>query len=227
MSEIIGSIGGSEGAASSIQDARLRFMDHSGICIPYRCTTGIAGASLEAHFPDGMLLDPAGLDTLKDIFAAVGYPFDLRLSVEGPLADAFVTDVAEVEVLRFDSTLPAAGEDHVRLNVTHGERLTGLIMWPRLQAMRHGMYIDPLHQKTGWLPVYAPLFLDGADVRVGDVVDVIFRWKLSDDLRHPDYHISGTVERAGRPDLPFEWDSPHHSSEFRASETYRWLFPGS
>lgn len=228
VSEIIGSIGGSEGAAASIQDARLRFMADSGICIPHRCTTGIAGASLEKHYPDGIALDPEGVDMVGDIFTAVGHPFDLRLSLEGSVADVLVTDIAEVEELRFDAILPTAGEDHVRLNVTHGERLTGLVLWPRLQAMRDGMYVDPLRQETtGWLPVYAPLFPDWTDVRAGDVVDVTFRWKLSDDLRHPDYYISGTVERAGRPDVPFEWNSPHHSSEFRSSDTYRWLFPGS
>lgn len=225
VSEIIGTIGGSEGAAASVRDARQRFMDDTGIAIPHRCTTGIAGASLAAHFPDGIMLHPNGVETFQRIFAAVGHPFDVRLSLEGPVHQTLVTDRSEVEELAFNGDLSTEGEDHVSLTVTRDELLTGLVLWPVIEAREGGVALDAMRMDTAWLPLYAPLSLGGVEVRRGDVIEVVFRRQLSDDLRHPDYHITGTIRREGRDDVPFEWRSAHHAPAFRTDETYRWLFP--
>ncbi|MEV6394069.1 50S ribosomal protein L11 methyltransferase [Streptomyces sp. NPDC051907] len=225
VSEIIGTIGGSEGAAASIRDARQRFMDDAGISIPHRCTTGIAGASLAGHFPDGIVLDPHGVETAERIFAAVGHPFDVRLSLDGPVLETLVTETSEVEDLAFNGDLATEGESGVSLAVTRDDVLTGLVLWPLLQARKDGVALDALRMDTSWLPLYAPLFLGGVEVRQGDVLDLVFRWQLSDDLRHPDYEIAGTVRREGRDDVPFAWHSPHHAPVFREDDTYRWLFP--
>ncbi|MCX4824569.1 50S ribosomal protein L11 methyltransferase [Streptomyces sp. NBC_01142] len=225
VSEIIGTIGGSEGAASSIRDARQRFMENTGISIPHRCTTGIAGASLAAHFPDGIVLDPDGVETVERIFAAVGHPFDVRLSLDGPVQETLVTETSEVEELAFNGDLSTEGEDRISLTVTRDDRLTGLVLWPLLLARKDGVALDAIRMDTSWLPLYAPLFLGGVAVRRGDVLEAVFRRQLSDDLRHPDYHITGTVRREGRDDIPFEWRSPHHAPAFRTDDAYRWLFP--
>jgi protein arginine N-methyltransferase 1 len=233
ISEIIGSIGGSEGAAASILDAKARFMGNAGISIPHRCTTLVAGASLSSTYPHGIAFDLEGLDMVRDIFNTVGYPFDVRLCLDGETAegvrratrDSLVTDVGDAEDLRFNTGLVDSGEDHLRLTVTRADLLTGLVLWPRLQVIDGGPVIDSLHQETGWSPCYAPLFTDGVAVQPGDVLDLRFRWQLSDDGRHPDYAVTGSIERAGRPRAPFTWNSPHHAADFRSSAIYQWLFP--
>lgn len=225
VSEIIGSIGGSEGAAASLRDARTRLMTPCSISIPERCTTGVAGISLAEHHPDGIAFDAAGIPTLLDIFTAVGHPFDVRLSMEGPIHDALATNVAEVEDQRFNGDLVTEGRDRVRLTVEHECLLHGLALWPRLQALWGDMIIDPVQDDTSWLPVFAPLFPDGVGVAPGDVLEFDFAWSLSDDGRHPDYRATGRLTRPGRCAVPFDWDSPHHVPCFRTSETYRRLFP--
>lgn len=235
ISEIIGSIGGSEGAAASILDARARFMGNTGISIPHRCTTLVAGASLSWAYPRGIAFDVDSLDMVREIFNAIGYPFDVRLCLDGEtaqevrtgVAESLITDVGDAEDLRFNSGLSDSGEDHLRLTVSRADLLTGLVLWPRLEVIAGGPVIDSLRQETGWSPCYAPLFTEGVAVAPGDVLDVRFRWSLSDDGRHPDYAVTGRIERAGAPSTLFSWKSPHHAAGFRSSAIYEWLFPGA
>lgn len=126
VSEIIGSIGGAEGAAAAIHDARIRLMANASTSIPDRCTTAIAAISLDHDYPEGILLDTGGIETFQDIFTAVGHPFDVRLCLEGPVAETVVSTIAEVEDLRFNQDLVLAGTDRATLRVTHDRP-----RWPR------------------------------------------------------------------------------------------------
>ncbi|MGW6455352.1 50S ribosomal protein L11 methyltransferase [Streptomyces sp. NPDC055078] len=226
VSEIIGSIGGSEGAAAAILDARERFMGGSGLSIPHRCVTAVAGASLASHFPDGLVLAPEGIETVQNIFEAVGHPFDVRLCLDGEVGETLLTETAETEELLFNGDLRTSGEDRFTLTVNRDDVLTGLVLRPILQAgSESGIFLDPIRQPSSWLPVYLPLLLTGIPVRAGDTIDTTFAWRLSDDGRHPDYDITGTIRRQGAPDVPFARHSPHHAATFRDDDIYRWLFP--
>jgi len=81
VSEIVGAIGGSEGAAVIINNAR-RLLKPDGLMIPERSVTKMAAVTL----PDEILCNPKFAELpayyTKEIFKQVGYPFDLRVCLK-------------------------------------------------------------------------------------------------------------------------------------------------
>lgn len=227
VSEIIGAIGGSEGAESVLDDARRRFLKPGGASIPHRCVTTVAAVDTSTVLPAGNLaFSPLFLQDLERIFASVGNPFDLRLCLLGLEQAEFLSPQAEVEELRFTSPMPGDGVDDVDLPVTKAGRIHGLALGMRLWITREDdQPIDSLAQQTSWCPVYAPLSMDGIAVERGDRVVLKIRRSLSDDGVHPDYEITGRILRAGMSTVDIVWRSPHHGTAFRDSAPYRLLFP--
>src|SRR5262249_21617145 len=78
ISEIVGAIGGAEGAAHILTCAK-HLLKEGGIMIPQRSTTRIAAASL----PQEVVADPGFTDLsaryVEKIFEQVGSAFDLRV----------------------------------------------------------------------------------------------------------------------------------------------------
>ncbi|WP_409490957.1 SAM-dependent methyltransferase [Amycolatopsis sp. cmx-11-12] len=227
VSEIIGAIGGSEGAESVLDDARRRFLKPGGASIPHRCVTTVAAVDTSTVLPAGDLaFSPLFLRDLEQIFASVGNPFDLRLCLLGLEQAEFLTSQAEVEELRFTSPMPGRGVDDVDLLVTKAGRIHGLALGMRLWITREeDQPIDSLAQQTSWCPVYVPLSMDGIAVERGDRIALEIRRSLSDDGVHPDYEITGRILRASMSTVDIVWRSPHHGTTFRGSAAYRSLFP--
>ncbi|MFB9904435.1 50S ribosomal protein L11 methyltransferase [Allokutzneria oryzae] len=229
VSEIIGTIGGSEGAEHVLDDARERFLKPGGDSIPHRCVTTVAAVDLRSLVPNGELaFSPLVVPYLEEVFASVGNPFDLRLCLIGLGHAQFLSTQAEVEDLRFNDPLPGDGIDRVRLRVTRAGKLHGLALGIRLWiADESAEPIDSIVQWTNWSPVYVPLSREGVDVVQGDEVVLELKRSLSDDGVHPDYQLTGEVLRNGLSSVDISWNSPHHGKEFRAADVYRSLFPAA
>ncbi|MFE0021188.1 50S ribosomal protein L11 methyltransferase [Amycolatopsis sp. NPDC059021] len=227
VSEIIGAIGGSEGAEYVLDDARRRFLKPGGDSIPHRCVTTVAAVDTSTVLPDGELaFSPLFLPDLEQIFASVGHPFDLRLCLLGLDQAEFLSPRAEVEELRFTAPMAGNGTDRVELPVTKAGRLHGLALGIRLWITgEEDQPIDSLAQQTSWCPIYVPLSLEGIAVARGDRITLELRRSLSDDGVHPDYELTGRILRAGRSTVDISWHSPHHGTTFRGSAPYRLLFP--
>jgi protein arginine N-methyltransferase 1 len=171
------------------------------------------------------------LPYVRQIFTAVGRPFDVRMCLAGPQDDpelrerTYLSDVADVEVLEFNGGLRPEGADRATLTVTRPGRLTGLALGVRLEVADGDAPIDSLTQPSNWLPVYAPLSDVGVAVNRGDRIEFTFTTRLSDDRIHPDYALEGELHRAGAPPARLRWRSAHHDEGFRASPFYRTLFP--
>jgi protein arginine N-methyltransferase 1 len=227
VAEIIGTLAGSEGAAAALGDTRQRLLRPGGVVVPHRSAT--TAVAVELEMPPAFV--SLALPYVRQIFTAVGRPFDLRICMAGLQDDlrvrerAYLSDVAEVEVLEFNGDLRPDGADHAELTVTRSGRLSGLALGVRLEVAEGDEPIDSLTQPSNWLPVYAPLADVGVPVRPGDRIEFAFTTRLSDDGIHPDYALDGHIHRDGDSAVPVHWRSAHHDEGFRAMPFYRTLFP--
>jgi precorrin-6B methylase 2 len=227
VAEIIGTLGGSEGAGAVLRDARDRLIRPGGEVVPHRSAT--TAVAVEIGAPPAFV--SLALPYVRQVFTAVGRPFDLRVCLVGLQNDArlreraYLSDVAEVESLEFNGALRPEGTDHAELTVTRAGRLSGLALGVRLEVADGDEPIDSLTQPSNWMPVYAPLSDVGIPVRPGNRIEFAFITRLSDDGIHPDYELDGRLHRDGRPPVRLRWRSAHHDEGFRGTPFYRSLFP--
>ncbi|MCP3804686.1 50S ribosomal protein L11 methyltransferase [Allokutzneria sp. A3M-2-11 16] len=224
VSEIIGTIGGSEGAEAVLDDARRRFLKPGGHSIPHRCVTTVAAVDLGRLMPD-LAFAPIMAPYVEQVFASVGRPFDLRLCLMGLGRQQLMSTQAEVEDLRFEELRPGSGVDRAELRVTRAGRMHGLGLGIRLWITEEGTAIDSIAQWTNWAPVFVPVSESGLELAEGDVVSLEFTRKLSADGVHPDYGISGVVRRGDAVLADISWESPHGGGGFRENPVHRSLFP--
>ncbi len=208
VSEIVGPIGGCEGAAP-ILDAARRLLKPGGAMIPERSITRIAAVTL----PDAFLAAPrfagSAAPYVEQIFAEVGRPFDLRLCIKGLTAASLISDRGIFEDLDFTRPAAAAWRRDVELRIERAARLDGLILWLNL-VLSAAEEIDVLEREYTWLPVYLPLFAAGVEVEPGDRILATCSGAPSDNGINPDYRASGVLLRRAGPPLPFDVDLPHH-----------------
>ncbi|MCQ6247378.1 50S ribosomal protein L11 methyltransferase [Streptomyces malaysiensis] len=232
VSEIIGTLGGSEGAGRVLRDARERLVRPGGVFIPHRsATTAVALDVSSANLGEPLGFPPLVLPYVEKVFASVGRPFDLRVVLEGVQDNpkvrerAYLSDVVEVEPLEFNGDLHTEGVDAAELTFTREGRFSGLALGMRLWVAEDDEPIDSLFQPSSWTPAYAPLAEEGLPVRPGDRFEFDFTTVVSDDGVHPDYGLVGELHRAGARTAPLSWGSTHHADGFRTTPFYRSLFP--
>jgi amino acid adenylation domain-containing protein len=221
VSEIVGPIGGAEGAAIIIEQVR-RLLRNGANMLPRRSVTRIAACALpESRLQFGFPETAASY--VDRIFASVGRKFDLRLCVKGDLAPHLLSSVGVFEDLDFTGRLAAAGTLGIELSVTTAGAITGFLVWLTLQV-DEGIELDILQDQASWLPVYVPVFPDGVAVEPGDRIAAAVIRTLSVNGLNPDFHLSGTLSRRSAPDLPFAVDVPHVATGFRQTPFHARLF---
>ncbi|HWN42377.1 MAG TPA: amino acid adenylation domain-containing protein, partial [Thermoanaerobaculia bacterium] len=224
VSELIGCIGGSEGAAAILNDAK-RFLKPDGRMIPSRCITRIAAV----RAPDSLVaeprLTPLGARYARQIFDLVGCRFDLRLCVKDFPLSHFISDAGIFETLDFRDFALVNDANEIRLEIRESSRLDGFLLWIELFP-GDSEKVDSLHHDCAWLPMYLPAF-EGVEVAAGDVVTAVCRTILSDDGIHPDYEIAGTVSRRDGLAVRFSHWSLHHQPSKRSSKLHQALFGGA
>ncbi|GAA3658825.1 methyltransferase domain-containing protein [Streptomyces iranensis] len=232
VSEIIGTLGGSEGAGSVLRDARERLVKPGGLFIPHRsATTAVALDLGSATGGEPPSFPSATFDFVQEVFAAVGRPFDLRVCLAGlqevpeVRERSYLSDAVEVEPLEFNGALRPEGVDRAELTFTGPGRFSGLALGVRLWVAEDGEPIDSLCEWSNWTPVYAALSEEGLPVRPGDRFTFEFTTTISDDGVHPDYALVGELHRDGGPAVPLRWSSTHHGDGFRETFFHRRLFP--
>lgn len=223
VSEIIGTIGSSEGAVTILNDSR-RFLKPGGQMIPYRCITKIAAARL----PDSIAFNPAFGPVpghyAGRVFEAVGGPIDVRLCIRRFPLDHILSDAGIFEELDFSRPGDPEFRRPVTLTIHRADRLDGFLLWINLHTAE-GLVIDNLEKETSWLPVFFPIFDEGISVEPGDRVEAICSASLSDNGVNPDYRIEGRLIRNDGEVIAFEHESLHHSRGSRQSLLHRRLFP--
>lgn len=221
ISEIVGAIGGSEGAAAIINGAR-RLLAEPANMLPRRSLTLIAAASIDDDVSSRGFSDIAG-HYVERIFDAVGRPFDLRLCLKNLPDEAIVSTEAPFEDLDYTRQVPLNDEHQIVLRVTQASRITGFVVWLRL-FVDTDLAVDILESRASWIPVYLPALPQGVDARPGDCIRLTVERHVSFTGRNPDFRISGVIERPGRESVNVDWTSAHVADGFCLTPFYQRLF---
>lgn len=224
IAELVGCIGGSEGMARVIEDARRRHLAHGARVVPHRVRTLAGAVSLADLLPGGPGVPKTLVPYVESVFQAAGGFFDLRMCVGGIGYEAVRSTTAAVEDLRFnDGTSRQGGE--LRLAVTRPGPIDGLLLWLDLQGRAGGPRLDTLATRTSWLPVYVPLVsAEPLVLAPDDLIELRVTCELSADGVHPDYRFTGSVQRAGGRRSPVTGESCYAGSAFRGSPLHAALF---
>jgi amino acid adenylation domain-containing protein len=223
VSEIVGAIGGCEGAAVIMNGIR-HLLGGNAEMIPVRSTTMYAPVELPEELLRDLAFGPLPARYVDRIFAEIGYPFDLRLSVKGLDRSHLLAAPQTFEDLDFSGPVDPEPRHQSRFRIERDGRIDGLLVWLTLDT-GGGERIDILEHEHCWLPVFFPLF-ERLPVSAGDRIEGMAGTVLSDDSLHPDYFVEGTLHRKDAGPLPFRHDSAHHAPTFRGSAFYNRLFDG-
>jgi amino acid adenylation domain-containing protein len=222
VSEIVGAIGGSEGAAVIINNAR-RFLKPDGLMIPQRSITKIAAVTL----PNEILQNPKFTETsghyTRKIFEQVGYPFDLRVCIKKFPQANILSNVDVLEDLNFNESISPEFCHEVKFEIHQNGRLDGFLVWLNLHTIE-GEEIDILQHEHCWLPVYFPAFEPGIEVVCGDVIQAVCYRKLCKNNLNPDYSIKGHLLKKDGEIINFEYVSYHYKKRFQQTPFYQRLF---
>jgi amino acid adenylation domain-containing protein/non-ribosomal peptide synthase protein (TIGR01720 family) len=217
VSEIIGTIGSSEGVVPILNNAR-RFLKPQGIMIPERCVTRIAAVSLPEELVAHPRLNDLPKHYVEKIFASFGHPFDLRMCLKNISAPNLVSDSAIFEQLKFDDYVAEAGSSEIQLTIKKTSTLHGFLLWINLYPVE-GELIDSLSGYYSWLPVFLPV-LYSVEVVEGDVIRAKCDRRPGEHGQEPDYEINGILLRRNGQEIPFACRSLFRSNSYRQTSFY-------
>jgi amino acid adenylation domain-containing protein/non-ribosomal peptide synthase protein (TIGR01720 family) len=223
VSEIVGAIGGAEGASLIINDA-WRHLKDGGVMIPARSLTQIAAVNL----PVAKFLAQPGFTDLtagyvEKIFAQVGHRFDLRLCLKGLTTSDLISEAGIFEDLDFTGPVSPEYQRELTLRITKDGRMDGFLVWLQLHTTP-GEVIDILEQEHCWLPVYFPVFYPGIEVSKGDAIRAQVTATLCENKLNPDYRVRGRLIRANGESADFDYTSHHYKPAHKQTPFYRSLF---
>jgi len=221
ISEIVGSIGGSEGSAKIINSAR-RFLHDPGCMIPQRSLTKIAAISLPEKDFDYSFA-PIAAHYAERIFEQAGYQFDFRVCLKNLPRENLLSAADVFEDLDYTREVPLESEHDIQLKFEKPGMFNGFLVWLNLFADETRV-VDILESGESWLPVYLPISLPGIAVDSGDSVHAAISRKLCGNHLNPDYFIQGEIRRRNQAPLPFAYASYHNKPVFRGSAFYEKLF---
>jgi amino acid adenylation domain-containing protein len=204
ISELIGTIGSSEGAVPILNDAR-RFLRPGGTTIPYRCITRIAAVSLPSNLRARPRLTELTSAYVDKVFDSVGCRFPLRLCLKDLPDDAIVSEAGDFEDLDFTDHIEFAQANPLALAITRDATIDGFLLWVQLYPSADQL-IDVMSGEHSWLPVFFPAFHPGLDVRAGDRIEGEAT-VLDNGTLMPDYRVRGQVRHASGAATPFDYTS--------------------
>lgn len=213
VSEIVGAIGGSEGAAA-ITNRTRHLMGPGATMIPRRSTTLYAPVELPEALRGRLGFGPLAARYAERIFAEAGGPFDLRLCVRGLDRSHLLAAPQVFEDLDYRGEVPIDYRFESEFPITRTGRADGFLIWLTLDT-GGGEMIDILDHEHCWLPVFVPAFHPGLAVDAGDLLAARCGATASDDGLHVDYFIEGDG---------FRYDAPHQPRAYRGAPFYRDFF---
>lgn len=223
IAEIVGCIGGAEGIAAVIADARRRHLTPSAPVIPaaVRTMAGVVGL-LDLTGSD-VAMTPDMVPYTEAVFRQAGAPFDLRLYVAGAGPGALLSTTGPFETLDLDRQSCTQGGS-LRVEITRSGLADGLLAWIELKVGPDDGLLDSLAEDTNWLPVYIPFAGHGPlPVSPGDVLSLDVTVSTADGI-HPEYFFSGHLARGGSA-VEVSAESRYSGGPFRSTAVHRILFP--
>ncbi len=222
VSELVGALGGAEGAARLIEETR-RLLCEGAAIVPERSVTRVAAVTLTDELLSAPAFTRSTAVYAERIFEQVGHPFDLRVCLRGVHREDLISDVGVFEDLDFTEALKPEYERPLELTVTSAARMHGLLAWLNLRCgAGEETEIDILDHEHCWLPVFLPVLERGADVLPGDRIRAKVSAWLANGL-NPTYRVVGRIERAEGGDIDFDHTAWHSEPVLRASPFFERL----
>ncbi|KMK66291.1 non-ribosomal peptide synthetase [Puniceibacterium sp. IMCC21224] len=224
ISEIVGGIGGSEGAAAILNGVRAN-LSHPENMLPRSSVTRIAAVDLPMSQIDPGFSSVAA-DYVRRIFEQRGRPFDLRLCLRRFDRDRLLSSSDVFENLNFTHEMTLEGAHDISLDVLRDGHMSGFVLWLTMDVGAN-RGIDVLSDTSSWLPVYVPLGSGGIAVHQGDQIRARITRTLDAGGRHPDFDIKGALMRGADEVMPLRVAVPHMAPDFGNSPLHSHLFNAS
>jgi amino acid adenylation domain-containing protein/non-ribosomal peptide synthase protein (TIGR01720 family) len=222
VSEIVGAVGGSEGAAAILKNAK-RFLNKDNIMIPVKSITRIAAVSLPASIREDPGFSQVPAQYVEKIFDHVGYTFDLRVCIKSFPASHIISNAGTFEIIDFSGPIHLESTQEINLEINQETNLDGFLLWLNLYLMENEV-IDILEKEYCWLPVFVPVFYPGIKVSRGDGIRAVCVQTLNENGINPDYVIEGELIRKNGDNLRFRYLLPHFDKSFKHNSFYQELF---
>ncbi|MEP5728227.1 MAG: amino acid adenylation domain-containing protein [Sulfitobacter sp.] len=221
ISEIVGGIGGSEGAAAILNAVRGQLAKPENM-LPRRSVTRIAAIELPLSRIEPGFSNVAA-DYVDRIFEQRGRPFDLRLCLRRFDQDLLLSSSDVFEDLDFTTEMALESTHDIRLDIQREGGMTGFVVWLTMDVGANRS-IDVLNDTASWLPVYVPIGPDGVTLCQGDEIRGRITRTLDVGGRHPDFVIDGHIMRQGKEVATIHQPVPHMSERFGDSPLSDHLF---
>ncbi|WP_437978269.1 amino acid adenylation domain-containing protein [Sorangium sp. So ce295] len=222
VSELLGGIGGCEGAAALLDDAR-RLLRPGAAMIPERCTTFIAAARLPDDLHEEPRFGALARPYVEAIFRRVGRRFDVPVGVRGYPPSLVASTPAVFEDLDFRGPIGASYERSIDMTVTEDGRIDGFVLWLSVATME-GEALDTLHHQHCWMPTFFPAFYPGVRVKAGDRITAVCSGRTAADGLLRDYQLRGQLLRRREAPVEFHHACQPYESAYRGSPFYERLF---
>lgn len=224
VSEIVGAIGGSEGAAVILNDVRKRHLKKGAIFIPQRCITNIAAITLPESIVQKPCFGRVQHDYTQKIFEQVGFEFDLRLCLKGVEYQDLASSIDVFEDLSWttDALVPTNHCHQIKLTFSQKSKIHGFLLWLSLMT-NEANTLDILTDQQSWLPIYLPVFPQGVIVNLGDTIDASVERHLCENGLNFDYTIRGNLI-CSEGSVEFSYTSTHKDPILKHNEFYENFF---
>lgn len=219
-----GDIGGSKGLEAALR--RLgAVLQPQTLVYPQSCVTYLAAVELPEELRERPELNGVHFEEARQVFAAAGYPFDLRVRVHKLPAEGVISGECVFENIDCSDVGDApVTEQQIQLSISRDALLSGFALTLRLYGDASGGDGSDCCY-AAHAPVFLPVFPAGLPVEAGDRIEGKCVGRMSkEDGQHMDYQMEGRIIfRDGRV-KSFFYRLPFIQRAFQGSAFYRKLF---
>jgi amino acid adenylation domain-containing protein len=226
MSDLVGDIGGSKRLDVFLQQLK-KLIDAETIIFPQSCITYLSAVELPESLRERAEFCGAPYQDACQIFAAAGYPFDVKVRLHQLPPASLISGESIFE--QVTTSAPRLGSDkttehQIQLTISRQATLCGFVLTPKL----YGHMAKLGHLKCCFAadaPVFLPIFVGGVQVERGDRIEgrCIARPSIENPL-HMDYRLEGRILHRHGGIEPFFYRLPFIQRAFQGSEFYKKLF---
>jgi len=224
VSDFLGNIGGSKGLESFLKRLQGAFHPET-IIYPQSCITYISAVELPEPLKKQPEFQGIDYDDARHVFAATGYPFDLRVCVNQLPPESLISGESIFEqITGSNPDFDEVATNEIQLTISRNAILSGFSLTLRLYGGMSGDGVSDCCY-TADSPVFVPVFVPGLPVEAGDRIEGKCVRRLSkEDGLHMDYHLAGRILYQQGGIKPFFYRLPFIQRVFQGSTFYKQLF---
>jgi amino acid adenylation domain-containing protein len=224
--DLLGDIGGSKGLEICLQQLRTAIHAET-IIYPQSCITYLSAVELPESLREQPEFHGIAYEDARQIFAAAGYPFDVRVRVHQLPPESLISGESVFEQItcsdpHFGSA--EAAQQQIQLTISRKAILCGFVLTLKLYGDMSGLGRSACCYVAD-TPVFVPVFVPGLQVEAGDRIEgrCVRRLSIEDGV-HVDYQLEGRILYRDGETKPFFYRLPFIQRVFEGSAFYKKLF---